>query len=951
MKLSMTLLVAAAAGSAIAAPFSIAHIPDTQKASEFQNRAWTFAAITEEIADLRDDLAIAFAIHTGDIVQNGTVAGEWERADFAMSILDGVVPFTTVIGNHDWATTNDKSSSVERYLALFGPARHAEQPGYIGSDPSGLNHAMMFDAGGRTFLVLTLEWRPETTGGAVFSWAQGVIDANPGVPTIIATHEHLFDGADADGVATRSDTGEAIFDALVRANDQVFLVLGGHYHVRNSGVDQGGSEGERRRVSLNDAGRPVVEILANYQDEPIGGQGVYRIVTIDEDAGEIRVDTRSAVYGPDFRFNDDTSDFTIPLDLAARFERSEVGNFRVLPYQMAPTAGGITLAWFTADDTPGTLTVTGPGLDRPLVIESEPELVPLLDYTIPAELNDTRAATPFATTAVRNPDGTPARNVRHEIVLDGLIAGERYAYTVTQGATTYGNTFRTAPTPDTAEPIRFGVFSDSETLIVGRSTFREWAPTTPQAPGSTGRPAGNGPGRDRYLVTETEGYRANIAFLESRNPDMIIMPGDLIQGTGNEQQRRWDEFWRHNAGAYDDLLSGRPLTAAIGNNCIFNGTGNAQTLPTTNELISYARQQWSAYFTWPSDGVNPAYEDLYYRTDYGPVTIITLCSVKAVEEANAGVAPPTGQGLSPDFPANRDTNRAWFVTPYEQADIPDFNAGTEQHDWALAQLADARARGQIIFLQWHHTPFSRGIHGSSVTSNQSGEAMRIYAPIAEQFRVAGILAGHSELGEMSYLDLDADGFGVHAWDVGFAGDGLRGVEDSPAATNNAITAWRNNPVNPEGAAFEMNPHSVWTADQDEPELWDGRRLISGGKHYGFLEIDVTPEGNGEFTVSFRNWHTFPLNAGDENFTVTGFELRPYNNDVTLRGPADNLRPIPAATRGRNADLNGDGRLDVLDIIAFFDLLGAADPAADLTADGRADLFDVIAFFDRFGAGL
>jgi 3',5'-cyclic AMP phosphodiesterase CpdA len=563
-------------------------------------------------------------------------------------------------------------------------------------------------------------------------------------------------------------------------------------------------------------------------------------------------------------------------------------DFRVLPYQMNPALDGMQLTWFTVANNPGTLTVTGPGLASPLVFASTPVLEPVLDYQINAELTAT-GAFPFATTAIFEAPGVPARNWRHRVTVTGLQADTEYTYVVTQGASSYSNTFRTAPSTSTNRRLRFVAISDSETLVLGRTRFREWARTTPQTPNSTGRPAGNGRGRDQYFLSETAGYQENIKNIEARDADLLIFAGDLIEGTANECQRRWDEFWRHNAGEYDDLFSGLPFVAAIGNNCIYNG-GAAIT---ANPLVQYARQQWSAYFDYPANN-DPLAKDLYYRTDYGPITILTLCSVGALG-ANDNVAPPQGQGTNVNFPDIRDTNRAWLLN-YPFGDLPDFNVGTAQWNWAVQELAAARAAGQIIFVQWHHTPFSRGIHGSSVTSTQSGEAMRIYAPLMEQYRVAGVFCGHSEVAEMSYFDLDNDGYGVHLWDVGAAGDGLRGVEDAPGATTAAIANWRNNPLNPQGAAWNINPYHVWCADQSEPETWNGNQLVSGGKHYGFLEFDVERTSGGNFRITFQNWHTFPLNAGDAAFTVTGYELRPYQNRVVLEGPANDLRPVPAALR-------------------------------------------------------
>ena len=607
-----------------------------------------------------------------------------------------------------------------------------------------------------------------------------------------------------------------------------------------------------------------------------------------------------------------------------------IADFRVLPYQMNPALDGMQLTWFTISATPGTLSITGPGLKSPLEFTSAPVLEPILDYQIANELNAT-GAFPFSTTAIFEAPGVPARNYRHRINVAGLQADTEYTYTVTQGASSYSNTFRTAPTTDTNRTIRFHAISDSETLVLGRTRFREWSSTTPQTPGSTGRPAGTGRGRNQYFLSETKGYQENIKNMKARNADMLIFPGDLIEGTSNECQRRWDEFWRHNAGEYDDLFSGMPFVAAIGNNCIYNGGGNG----TANPLVQYARKQWSAYFDYPANN-DPAAKDLYFRTDYGPVTILTLCSVGALDP-NDNVAPPQGQFININFPENRDTNRAWLLG-YPYGDLPDFNIGTAQWNWAMQELASARAAGQIIFVQWHHTPFSRGIHGTSVTSTQSGEAMRIYAPLLEQYRVAGAFCGHSEVAEMSYFDLDNDGYGVHLWDVGAAGDGLRGVEDSAGATVAAITNWRNNPLNPEGASWSPNPYSRWAADQSETETWNGNQLIGGGKHYGFLEFDIERLKNGEFRITFQNWHTFPLNAGDADFTVTGYELRPYNNRVVLEGPADNLQPIALEPICPQIDLNQDAQVDAADLSILLDAWGTS--AGDVNGDGITNAEDL-----------
>lgn len=60
-------------------------------------------------------------------------------------------------------------------------------------------------------------------------------------------------------------------------------------------------------------------------------------------------------------------------------------------------------------------------------------------------------------------------------------------------------------------------------------------------------------------------------------------------------------------------------------------------------------------------------------------------------------------------------------------------------------------------------------------------------------------------------------------------------------------------------------------------------------------------------------------------------------------------------RDDRADPDDSGRLDVFDIIAFFDAfatggLAIADIAPTGSPDGRLDVLDILAFFDRFAAG-
>ncbi len=306
----LTLAGACGAGAGGGNAFTLVHIPDTQFYSE--SFPATFTAQTQWIVNSRSRLNIAFVNHVGDIVQNGANGGnqiEWQRADAAMDLLDGVVPYIAAVGNHDYNVVSSKASGSSAFQAWFGPSRYAGAAWYLGAAPDNENFATTFTAGGYTFLNLTLEWQPDA---AALAWAQGQMNANPGLPVIIATHEHLQDADTNGGGAGRSSAGNFTFNNLIAGNPAVFLVQNGHFHRGHNGFD-----GEHHQFGVNNAGGEVVEFLSDYQAYPSGGQGWLRYVKFDVPNDQLLLRTYSVSLN---QFQDDAlSRVTVPFDFARRF--------------------------------------------------------------------------------------------------------------------------------------------------------------------------------------------------------------------------------------------------------------------------------------------------------------------------------------------------------------------------------------------------------------------------------------------------------------------------------------------------------------------------------------------------------------------------------------------------------------------------------------------------------
>ena len=303
-------------------------LPDTQFYSDNATRFPQFTQQTQWIKDFRAPYQINFVSHLGDIVQNGSVLTEWQRADQAMDILDTIVPelpYAAVPGNHDFATTGNKSTLAANYVTNFGPARYAGKAWYGGSSANGWNHYQIITIAGRQYLHLALEWLPASVVAGqddAIAWAQGVINAHPNMPTILSTHEYIID--DFSIASGRSGGGEAIWTGLVRNNNQIFLTLNGHFH---RGVD--GDDGERYEVATNNFGRPVHQLLSDYQAYPNGGDAFLRLYTFNEPANQIHVVTYSpknnatnTVGGGLIRFSlpSPTSPYAMPAGLPALTE-------------------------------------------------------------------------------------------------------------------------------------------------------------------------------------------------------------------------------------------------------------------------------------------------------------------------------------------------------------------------------------------------------------------------------------------------------------------------------------------------------------------------------------------------------------------------------------------------------------------------------------------------------
>jgi hypothetical protein len=290
----------------------IAVLPDTQVYAQLY--PGLLDAQTEWILANSRKYTISYTFHLGDITNNNTPA-EWQHAVDAFSILDGVVPYAIVPGNHDYGPSGDASTRDTLMNDYFSYPQISAWPTFGGAyQPGRLDNTYhLFSIGPRKLIVLALEWGPRDE---VIAWANQVMDRYPDRWGIMVTHAYLnnddlrYDYKDTSHpqdfdphfYATPGvNDGEELWQKLVRKHNFV-MVLNGHVL----------GDGTGYLASTTDTGITCHQMLANYQFRTLGGEAYLRVLELLADGNTVRVYTYSPLY--DSFLTDPDQSLTFKLD-------------------------------------------------------------------------------------------------------------------------------------------------------------------------------------------------------------------------------------------------------------------------------------------------------------------------------------------------------------------------------------------------------------------------------------------------------------------------------------------------------------------------------------------------------------------------------------------------------------------------------------------------------------
>ncbi|PHX95872.1 MAG: metallophosphoesterase, partial [Pedosphaera sp.] len=265
---------------------------------------------------------IPYVLHVGDVTQHNT-NHQWQIAADAHALLDAKgIPSAITTGNHDLGPEGKASTRETAFAKFFPLASFKKWPTFGGiydkeSDRTDNNYHL-FEAGGRKWLILCLEFGPRDD---VLRWGNEVVAKHPDRSAILVTHAYLrpdntrFNrhafikvknldvnmGIDGYGLAKAAggfNDGEDVWKKLASQHANLVLVVSGHV------CFTGRLDSEGRH------GNSVHQMVVDYQNGKEGGQGFLRLLQFHPDGKRVSVSDYSPLLdqvgerkGTSYEFN------------------------------------------------------------------------------------------------------------------------------------------------------------------------------------------------------------------------------------------------------------------------------------------------------------------------------------------------------------------------------------------------------------------------------------------------------------------------------------------------------------------------------------------------------------------------------------------------------------------------------------------------------------------------
>lgn len=301
-------------------------LPDTQSYVEWSGSFYD--RLTSQINwILANKENVSMVLQQGDLT-NRNIPDQWDLIEGAFTSLDNEVPYVLAVGNHDMGPNGNGSNRNTTYFNQYFPySTMSDLPAFGGIYESGKmdNAYYLLETGPYKWLIVTLEFGPRAS---TVAWADSLVKEYPDRTVILNTHAYTYSDSTHHGTgdswnphlygidsSTGPDAvhdGEELWEELVRSNSNIRFVFSGHVLNDGCGI----------LISTNDAGYPVYQLLANFQDgvdeAENGGDGYLRDMTVDFENEELIVMSYSAYPGIGWHTSDCHNFEIYPLEIVGQ---------------------------------------------------------------------------------------------------------------------------------------------------------------------------------------------------------------------------------------------------------------------------------------------------------------------------------------------------------------------------------------------------------------------------------------------------------------------------------------------------------------------------------------------------------------------------------------------------------------------------------------------------------
>lgn len=275
--------------------YSFAVLGDTQSLTYYYPDK--LPVLYDWIVNNAEEKKIKFVMGLGDITDQ-TTYDEWTLAKEQITKLDGVVPYSVIRGNHDepgvFRTYFDYEEFKDKISGSYNDTL--------------LNTYHKLKIGNTKYLIFALDVGPTDK---ILNWMDEVIRQHKDYNVIITTHIYLYtDGTTSDAndpmPATKyggSNTGDQMWDKLIRKHENIVLVLSGHFSSDKIIVSK----------AQGDHGNTVTQMMIDPQttDKTYQGAGLVAMLYFSEGGKKVDVEYYSTIRDEHFL---EENQFSMELD-------------------------------------------------------------------------------------------------------------------------------------------------------------------------------------------------------------------------------------------------------------------------------------------------------------------------------------------------------------------------------------------------------------------------------------------------------------------------------------------------------------------------------------------------------------------------------------------------------------------------------------------------------------